>query len=286
MFLRFNGLILSSLVDFGIPFETESGLLSDDWDRFRAFWAEPRMPSRLKLGVRAAAAALSEFGDFSEFAPLGPAASWGEGMSTEKSRLGSGNCLAMVALVVMVAVAECGESPLDDGDMLGGTLYCAGCDSAAGFPKVRAARSRGGTDSLLSSSTATTCSSTAAAPTPTGDDSDAANSGNTGTRGSLSNSHYRAATNRPEKPVADCWTMSVGCGCCSQVGRMMVGEGKVGSFSGILGNGRWWIHISSQHGVSLCRDELGSPIRGGVGTSGHRMSPCTVQYQVAPRRHL
>jgi hypothetical protein len=105
VFLRFNGLILSSLADFGIPFETESGLLSDDWDRFRAFWAEPRIPSRLKLGVRAAAA-LSELGDFSVFAPLEPAASWGEGISTEKSRFGSGNCLAMVALVVMVAVAE------------------------------------------------------------------------------------------------------------------------------------------------------------------------------------
>lgn len=222
MFLRFNGLILSSLVDFGIPFETESGLLSDDWDRFRAFWAEPRMPSRLKLGVRAAAAALSELGDFSVFAPLAPAVSWGEGISTEKSRFGSGNCLAMEALVVMVAVAECGESPLDDGDMLGGPLCCAGCDSVVGFPKVRAARRRGGTDSLLSSSTATTSSSTAAAPTPTGDDSDAANSENTRTRGSLSNSHYRAATNRTREPVAECWTMSVGRGCCSQVGRMMV----------------------------------------------------------------
>lgn len=155
------------------------------------------MPSRLKLGVRAAAA-LSEFGDFSVFAPLGPAVSWGEGISTEKSRFGSGNCLAMVALVVMVAVAECGESPLDDGDMLGGPLCCAGCDNAVGFPKVRAARRRGGTDSLLSSSTAATSSSTAAAPTPTGDDSDAVNSENTRTRGSLSNSHYRAATNKTE----------------------------------------------------------------------------------------
>ena len=118
MFLRFNGLKLSSLVDFGIPFETLSGRLSDDWDRLRAFWAEPRMPSRLKLGVRAAA--LSELGDFNELAPLEPEVSWGEGISTEKSRFGRGNCLEMLALaeVVMVAVAECGESPLEDGDML------------------------------------------------------------------------------------------------------------------------------------------------------------------------
>lgn len=97
-----------------------SGLLSDDCDRFRAFWADPRMPSRLKLGVRAA---LSELGDLSELGPLEPPVSWGEGISTEKSRFGSGNCRTMVALaeVVMVAVAECGESPLDDGDMLAAT---------------------------------------------------------------------------------------------------------------------------------------------------------------------
>ena len=65
---------------------------------------------------------LSEFGDFSVFAPLEVGPSWGEGISTVKSRFGSGNCLAMEALaaVVMVAVTECGESPLEDGDMLRG----------------------------------------------------------------------------------------------------------------------------------------------------------------------
>jgi hypothetical protein len=115
--------MLSSLVDLGMPFEIESGLLSDDCDKFRAFWADPSMPSRLKVGVRAAAAAaaaLSELGDLSKLAPLEPAASWGEGISTVKSRFGSGYCLTMVALadVVMVAVAESGESPLEDGDML------------------------------------------------------------------------------------------------------------------------------------------------------------------------
>ncbi len=68
---------------------------------------------------------MSELGDLSELAPLEPEVSWGEGISTEKSRFGRGNCLAMVALaeVVMVAVAECGESPLEDGDMLSGALH-------------------------------------------------------------------------------------------------------------------------------------------------------------------
>jgi len=76
------------------------------------------MPSRLKLGVRAD---LSEVGDFSECTPLLEATSWGEGISIVKSRLGRGKCLTTLALVApaMAKVpAECGESPLEDGDML------------------------------------------------------------------------------------------------------------------------------------------------------------------------
>lgn len=75
------------------------------------------MPSRLKLGVRAD---LSDVGDFSVFTPFVVAPSWGEGISTEKSRFGKGNGLTTgaAAAVVIEAVAECGESPLDDGDIL------------------------------------------------------------------------------------------------------------------------------------------------------------------------
>lgn len=103
-----------------------SGLLfSDDCDRLRAFWAEPRMPSRVKFGVRpAVAAALSEVGDLIVLAPLAPAESCcGDGISTVKSRFGSGGyCLTTeagaAAGVVMVAVTEWGESPLEEGDMV------------------------------------------------------------------------------------------------------------------------------------------------------------------------
>lgn len=117
--------MLSSLVDFGIPFARLSGRLSDDCDKLRAFWAEPRIPSRLKLGARPD---LSEFGDFIEVAPLAPAPIWGEGISTEKSRFGSGNCLTAAGPAddVMVAVTECGESPLDDG-MVNDTANCVRC---------------------------------------------------------------------------------------------------------------------------------------------------------------
>lgn len=117
MFLLFSGLTLSSPCDFGMPFGMFSGRPSVVWERFRALCADPRMPSRLKLGVRPA---LSEVGDFSVFTPLVVAASCGEGISTEKSRFGRGNGLTAAALVaaVIVAVTECGESPLEDGDML------------------------------------------------------------------------------------------------------------------------------------------------------------------------
>jgi len=77
---------------------------------------------------------LSEFGDLSRPAPLEPAASWGDGMSTVKSRFGSGYCcltIVELAAVVMVAVTECGESPLEDGDM----LNWLGCDTVTDFQR-------------------------------------------------------------------------------------------------------------------------------------------------------
>jgi hypothetical protein len=110
-------MLSTSLCDFGMPLVAFSGLFSAVCERLRAFCAEPRMPSRLKLGVRAD---LSDVGDFNVLAPLVAAPSWGDGISTEKSRFGNGNGLTTAALVapVMVAVAECGESPFEDGDML------------------------------------------------------------------------------------------------------------------------------------------------------------------------
>lgn len=79
------------------------------------------MPSLLKLGVRAD---LRDVGDLREFTPPPLiwtwARSWGEGTSMVKSLFGNGNLPTTVALAaaVIVAVEECGESPLDDGDML------------------------------------------------------------------------------------------------------------------------------------------------------------------------
>lgn len=210
MFLLFNGLMLSSLVDLGMPFDMVSGLLSDDCDRFRAFWAEPSMPSRLKFVLRAAAAALSEFGDLSTFAPLGPAVSWGEGISTEKSRLGRGNWRTTLALVavVIVAVTECGESPLEDGDMLGAVLDCIDCDDEVagiqipGPPGVWEARTRCRIPSQSATIQQQCCCFQHGLAAWFGFlYSNATNTKDTRTRRSLSNSHYRAATNETGKPV-------------------------------------------------------------------------------------
>lgn len=83
----------------------------------RAFCADPRMPSRLKLAWRWALRTVGDLrGDFRE--PL-PFVAWryGGGMSTEKfSLLGTGKGLTKVAVVVVVA--ERGESPVDEGDIL------------------------------------------------------------------------------------------------------------------------------------------------------------------------
>lgn len=102
----------SSLETLCIPFDTLSGRFSDDWERFRAFWAEPKMPSRLKLEVLWD---LIEVGDFSPLVPLAAAASCGEGISMVKlSLLGMGNGRGAD---VTVAVADRGESPVEDGDI-------------------------------------------------------------------------------------------------------------------------------------------------------------------------
>jgi len=117
VFLLFSGLMLPSSLWWPVwcPLETCSGRFSDDCERLRAFWADPRIPSRLKLGVRAD---FKEVGDFSECTPLVEATSWGEGISIVKSRFGRGNCLTTLLLAAPVMVpTERGESPLDDGDM-------------------------------------------------------------------------------------------------------------------------------------------------------------------------
>lgn len=292
VFLRFSGLMLSSLADFGIPFGMVSGLLSDDCDKFRAFCAEPSMPSRLKFGVRAAAAALSEFGDFSRF-PLEPAASWGEGISTVKSpRFGSGNCLTTLALadVVMVAVAEWGESPFEDGDMLGVALACSRLRPDCGFPKARAAERRAGADSSLGSlpsniqSAAADCSST-----------------------------DRRRIQTPQAPktlelVVRCRTRIIGplptgpeCGWVTgaarlvrggwlrQVGRMV---GKGGKPLRGLGDRKWRIHmylVPPAHTGSACAETgSGTPIKGGRRERYLRTAHVfrTMQYHLPPRGHL
>ena len=101
-----------------ISLEMLSCRLSEDCDKSLAFWADPRMPSLLKLGARTD---LSDEGDLSACTPLLEATiCWGGGISMVKSRFGTGNCLTILAWMpppVMVPT-ESGESPLDDGDML------------------------------------------------------------------------------------------------------------------------------------------------------------------------
>ena len=98
-----RGFTLSSEGGFAtIPFEELSGLVSvvavavvavagvavAACDIFRVFCAEPRIPSRVKLGVRAADFK-DEVGDFKDVAPLAAAAAIpGAGISTVKSRFG------------------------------------------------------------------------------------------------------------------------------------------------------------------------------------------------------
>jgi len=111
VFRRFSGLIPSSLSGFGgTPLVGISGRLSEDWDRLRAFCAAPSMPSRLKLAVRCV---FSADGDLSGCWPL-VVGMPGTGISILKVSLDGtpGKGLAIVA------VAEPGESPVDDGDMV------------------------------------------------------------------------------------------------------------------------------------------------------------------------
>jgi hypothetical protein len=107
----FNGLMVSSLDTFvKPPLMNCSGRVSDDCDECRAFWAEPRIPSRLKLVL----CALLPDGDLS-MGPLGFALSWGEGISIEKlSLVATGNVLPPL----VAASTEMGESPVEEGDML------------------------------------------------------------------------------------------------------------------------------------------------------------------------
>jgi hypothetical protein len=78
--------------------------------------------SRLKLGWRWVLIAV---GDLRARVPLVAAGMAGVDMSIEKvALLGAGNGLAVLAIVVVVAVAEWGESPVDDGDMLPSECVC------------------------------------------------------------------------------------------------------------------------------------------------------------------
>lgn len=105
----------SSLSSFCVRLETDSGRFSEDCDASRAFCAEPMIRSRLKLAWRWV---LTAVGDLIVRVPL-VAGMAGVDMSIEKvALLGAGKGLAVLAIVVVVAVAEWGESPVDDGDML------------------------------------------------------------------------------------------------------------------------------------------------------------------------
>ena len=87
-----------------------SGRVSDVCDRFRAFWAAPRMPSLLKLVARC----LMVAGDFIVFTePLVAEASGAPGRSMLKLP-----CVGRVNLPAVAVVADRGESPVDDGDMI------------------------------------------------------------------------------------------------------------------------------------------------------------------------
>lgn len=88
-----------------------SGRVSEVWDRLRALWAAPRMPSLLKLAARCLRAA----GDLMAFRePLVAEARGAPDRSMLKLPwVGRGNLPAVAAVV-----ADRGESPVDDGDMI------------------------------------------------------------------------------------------------------------------------------------------------------------------------
>ena len=85
-----------------------SGRVSDVCEKFRAFWAAPRIPSLLKLAARCLMAVGDLFEDPFVGGLRGP-----PGTSMLKLPwVGTENLPAAVAVV-----ADRGESPVDDGDM-------------------------------------------------------------------------------------------------------------------------------------------------------------------------
>lgn len=90
-----------------------SGRASDDCDRFRVFCIEPRIPSLLKVDVRAV---LAELGDF-KAEPLAVFADCDCTSMVKFSLFGSGYDRPEL----LVPPMERGESPVDDGDIL---LFC------------------------------------------------------------------------------------------------------------------------------------------------------------------
>jgi hypothetical protein len=99
---------------FCIPLLSVSGRLSDDCERFRAFCAEPRIPSLLKLAV------LEDLSDVGDFSALGPFAefSCGDGISMEKpSRLCRGYRTVGCEVAATPPAPEWVDSPVEEGDM-------------------------------------------------------------------------------------------------------------------------------------------------------------------------
>lgn len=143
MFLRFRGFKPSSLPSFCMLIDSRR--FSEDCDMLRAFWAEPRIPSRLKLAWRWVLREVGDLrGDFMEPLPLVAIAfKDGVGISMEKfSLLGTANGLTVV--VVVLVVVERGESPVDEGDMLARWGKPPGRGQAAEKTKKRAQDSIGG----------------------------------------------------------------------------------------------------------------------------------------------
>jgi hypothetical protein len=107
--LLFNGLAPSSLFcwfPFCKPFVIDS-LSPDDWDRFRAFWAEPKMPSREKCATRRA---LGDFTGFGELVLPLVSVRWGIGTSMA-------NWSRDIENVLPPPVAEVGEASGDEFDI-------------------------------------------------------------------------------------------------------------------------------------------------------------------------
>lgn len=114
MFRRLRGLIdSSSLGDFGtLVFDIMSSRESDVCERFRAFWAAFRIPSLLKLAARCFMVA----GDLRVSGFPEPFAT--EAMPTPGMSMVKLAWVGMEYLGAVAAVADLGESPVDDGDMV------------------------------------------------------------------------------------------------------------------------------------------------------------------------